>query len=123
MSTWIQKYWKWIALAAVLVAISVAVAFLPVKDWVKAFSDWVQTLGAVGVVLFIAVYALATVLFLPGWIFTVAAGLIYGVDRRNGRRADRSDHRLNARVFVREISRAEARGDRHQRESQVRGDR
>jgi uncharacterized membrane protein YdjX (TVP38/TMEM64 family) len=79
MSTWIQKYWKWIALAAVLVAISVAVAFLPVKDWVKAFSDWVQTLGAVGVVLFIAVYALATVLFLPGWIFTVAAGLIYGV--------------------------------------------
>ena len=79
MSTWIQKYWRWIALAAVLVAISVAVAFLPVKDWVKAFSDWVQTLGAVGVVLFIAVYALATVLFLPGWIFTVAAGLIYGV--------------------------------------------
>ena len=79
MSTWIQKYWKWIALAAVLVAISIAVAFLPVKDWVKAFSDWVQTLGAVGVVLFIAVYALATVLFLPGWIFTVAAGLIYGV--------------------------------------------
>ncbi len=49
------------------------------KDWVKAFSDWVQTLGALGVVLFIAVYALATVLFLPGWIFTVAAGLIYGV--------------------------------------------
>ena len=79
MSTWIQKYWKWIALAAVLVAISTAVAFLPVKDWVKAFSDWVQTLGSVGVVLFIAVYALATVLFLPGWIFTVAAGLIYGV--------------------------------------------
>jgi uncharacterized membrane protein YdjX (TVP38/TMEM64 family) len=65
MSAWIQKYWKWIALAAVLVAISVAVAFLPVKDWVKAFSEWVQTLGALGVVLFIAVYALATVLFLP----------------------------------------------------------
>jgi len=46
---------------------------------VKAFSDWVRTLGALGVVLFIAVYALATVLFLPGWIFTVAAGLIYGI--------------------------------------------
>lgn len=52
---------------------------LPVKDWVKAFSDWVGTLGAFGVVLFIGVYALATVLFLPGWIFTVAAGLVYGV--------------------------------------------
>ncbi len=76
---WLKKYWKWIALGAALIAISIAVAFLPVKDWVKAFSDWVQTLGALGVVLFIAAYALATVLFLPGWIFTVASGLIYGV--------------------------------------------
>ena len=79
LMSWLAKYWKWIALAVVLVALSTAAAFLPVKDWVKAFSDWVQTLGALGVVLFIAVYALATVLFLPGWIFTVAAGLIYGV--------------------------------------------
>ncbi len=76
---WLKKYWKWIALAAVLIALSTATAFLPVKEWVKAFSDYVQTLGAWGVVLFIAVYALGTVLFLPGWIFTVAAGLIYGV--------------------------------------------
>ncbi len=76
---WLKKYWKWIALAAVLIALSTATAFLPVKDWVKAFSDYVQTLGALGVVLFIVVYALATVLFLPGWIFTVAAGLVYGV--------------------------------------------
>lgn len=75
----LKNFWKWIALAAVLIVISSAAAFLPVKDWVKAFSDWVQTLGALGVVLFILVYALATVLFLPGWIFTVAAGLVYGV--------------------------------------------
>ncbi len=76
---WLKNYWKWIALVAVLIVLSTAAAFLPVKDWVKAFSDWVQTLGALGVVLFILVYALATVLFLPGWIFTVAAGLVYGV--------------------------------------------
>lgn len=77
--TWLKKYWKWIALVLLLIALSTAAAFLPVKDWVKAFSDRVQTLGPLGVVLFIAVYALATVLFLPGWIFTVAAGLVYGV--------------------------------------------
>jgi len=76
---WLKKYWKWIALGVVLIALSTATAFLPVKEWVKAFSDWVQTLGALGILLFIGVYALATVLFLPGWIFTVAAGLIYGV--------------------------------------------
>lgn len=62
-----------------VIALSTAAALLPVKDWVKAFADWVQTLGAIGVVLFIVAYALATVFFLPGWIFTVAAGLVYGV--------------------------------------------
>src|SRR5207237_6629531 len=30
-------------------------------------------------IIFIIAYALATVLFLPGWIFTVSAGLIYGI--------------------------------------------
>ncbi len=75
----LTKYWKWIALGVALIALSSATVFLPVKDWVKAFSDWVQTLGALGVVLFILAYALATVFFLPGWIFTVAAGLVYGV--------------------------------------------
>jgi uncharacterized membrane protein YdjX (TVP38/TMEM64 family) len=79
--TWLKKYWKWIALALLLVLLSTAAAFLPVKDWVKTFTDWVRTLGATGVVVFIAVYALATVLFLPGSIFTVAAGLVYGVVR------------------------------------------
>lgn len=77
--SWLKKYWKWIALGLLLVALSSATAFLPVKEWVKAFSDWVQKLGAAGVVVFIAVYAIATVLFLPGWIFTVAAGLVFGV--------------------------------------------
>ncbi len=77
--SWVKNYWKWIALALVVVALSAATALLPVKDWVKAFSDWVRTLGAAGVVIFIGVYAIATVLFLPGWIFTVAAGLVYGV--------------------------------------------
>jgi uncharacterized membrane protein YdjX (TVP38/TMEM64 family) len=76
---WLARYWIWMALAILLVALSTAAAFLPVKDWVMAFSDWVRALGAPGVVVFIGAYALATVLFLPGWIFTVAAGLVYGV--------------------------------------------
>ena len=52
---------------------------LPVKDWIRDFVDWVKQLGPIGVVLFVLAYALATVLFLPGWIFTVSAGLIYGI--------------------------------------------
>ncbi len=75
----LRSYWKWIALAVLLIGLSTVAAFLPVKEWVTAFAEWVRTLGARGVVIFIAVYVLATVLCLPGWIFTIAAGLVYGM--------------------------------------------
>ena len=70
---------KWILLLAIVVALSVLAYFLPVKDWLRIFVAWVHGLGPWGVVIFILAYALATILFLPGWIFTVSAGLIYGI--------------------------------------------
>lgn len=76
---WLKKYWKWVALGAALVLLSVAVSFLPVGQWVKSFTDWVRHLGVAGAFVFIGVYAVAAVLFLPGAIFTIAAGLIYGI--------------------------------------------
>lgn len=74
-----KKYGKWIVIAAAVILLSILSAVLPVKEWIREFVDWVKQLGPVGVIVFIVAYALATVLFLPGWIFTVSAGLIYGV--------------------------------------------
>ena len=74
-----KNYWKWIVLVLIVAALIVASVLLPVKDWIRSFINWVQQLGPLGVVIFIAAYAVATVLFLPGWIFTVGAGLVYGV--------------------------------------------
>ena len=74
-----KNYWKWIVLILIVIGLIVASAILPVKDWIRSFINWVQQLGPLGVVVFIAAYALATVLFLPGWIFTVGAGLVYGI--------------------------------------------
>lgn len=76
---WLKKYWKWIALLVALILISVAISFLPVGPWVKGFTDWVRRLGVAGAFIFIGVYALASLLFLPGAIFTIAAGLVYGI--------------------------------------------
>jgi uncharacterized membrane protein YdjX (TVP38/TMEM64 family) len=78
---WLNDYWKWIALGLGLIALSVAVSFLPVAQWVKGFTDWIRHLGVAGALIFIGVYALAAVLFLPGAIFTIAAGLVYGIAR------------------------------------------
>jgi len=74
-----KKYAKLIVFALVLIAVSIAAAVFPVRDWIRNLIDWVQQLGPAGIAVFIGAYAIATVLFLPGWIFTVTAGLLFGV--------------------------------------------
>jgi uncharacterized membrane protein YdjX (TVP38/TMEM64 family) len=76
---WKNIPWKWIGFGLGVIALIVAVKFLPVADWLKGFSEWVKQFGAWGIVLYAGVYALATVLFLPGWIFTVGAGVAFGL--------------------------------------------
>ena len=71
--------WKWIALALAVVALIVAVKFLPIADWLNGFNQWIKGFGVWGIILYVGVYALATVLFLPGWIFTVGAGITFGL--------------------------------------------
>ncbi len=74
-----KNIWKWIALALVVAALFVASQLLPVKEWLNSFNQWVGGLGPIGVVIFIIVYALATVLFVPGSVLTVGAGFIFGL--------------------------------------------
>ncbi len=40
---------------------------------------WVNNLGAIGVIVFILIYNLATILFIPGSLLTLGGGAIYGV--------------------------------------------
>ena len=71
--------WKWVGLAIVLIALFIAVRVLPLTDWLTRFNHWVAHLGIWGVLLFILVYILATVLFFPASILTIGAGFIFGV--------------------------------------------
>jgi uncharacterized membrane protein YdjX (TVP38/TMEM64 family) len=73
------KYNKPIVLALTLIALSTATAVLPVRDWIRALTNWIAQLGPAGVAVFIGAYAIATVLLFPGWILTVAAGLLFGL--------------------------------------------
>ena len=70
---------NWLIAFAVLAAGLAALRLLPVQEWLRRALDWAGQLGPWGPVLFIAVYVIATVLFLPGSVLTLGAGAVFGV--------------------------------------------
>lgn len=71
--------WKLIVGVLLVVGLVIASQVLPVREWLTTFNDWVAGLGGLGIVIFIAVYVVATVLFLPGSALTLGAGFAFGV--------------------------------------------
>ena len=68
-----------IALTVIVIALYLAMKFLPVQQWLRSFNDWVGQMGLAGIFIFIAVYAAATVLLAPGVILTIGAGFAFGL--------------------------------------------
>jgi uncharacterized membrane protein YdjX (TVP38/TMEM64 family) len=68
-----------VALIAIVVALFLAMKFLPVQEWLRNFNDWVGQMGVAGIFIFIIVYAVATVLLAPGAILTIGAGFAFGL--------------------------------------------
>ena len=71
--------WRWLFLVATAVMIIAAARYFHVQDLLKESLDRVGGLGWTGVLLFIGIYAVATVLFVPGSVLTLGAGAVYGV--------------------------------------------
>jgi len=57
----------------------VASQFFPVGEYLKGLLDWIRDLGPVGYLVFIAVYIVAAVLFIPGSVLTLGAGAVFGL--------------------------------------------
>jgi len=70
---------KWIGLAAVVAGLFVAARTLPLDRWIGELETWVDGFGAFGIVVFIAIYVVAAVLFVPGSAMTLAAGAVFGL--------------------------------------------
>jgi uncharacterized membrane protein YdjX (TVP38/TMEM64 family)/rhodanese-related sulfurtransferase len=68
---------RWLLGLALLAPIGMAVAWRDRFD-VAALQTWVEGSGAAAPLVFIAVYAAATVLFLPGAVITMAGGALFG---------------------------------------------
>jgi uncharacterized membrane protein YdjX (TVP38/TMEM64 family) len=70
---------RWIAGILVIGALFTALRFLPVGEYLNQFNAWVAGLGAPGYFLFILVYIVAAVLFIPGSVLTLGAGFAFGL--------------------------------------------
>jgi uncharacterized membrane protein YdjX (TVP38/TMEM64 family) len=73
--------WKWVLLAALAFGLWMAAREFNLQAQIGQALDRVSQLGPWGVLLFILVYIVATVLFLPGSALTLGAGALFGVVR------------------------------------------
>ena len=71
--------WKWVIYGVAAVAVVLAFKYLHVQDLLKAALDWIGKLGPWGPVIFVGIYVVATVLFIPGSVLTLGAGAVFGV--------------------------------------------
>lgn len=68
---------RWLLGLALVAAVGIALAMRERFD-AAALQAWVEGAGAAGPLLFMALYAVATVLFLPGAVITLAGGALFG---------------------------------------------
>ena len=70
---------KWAAIAAIGAAVVAAFFIFDVRTLLRDGLDAIARLGPWGPVLFVAIYIVATVLFLPGSVLTLGAGAVFGL--------------------------------------------
>jgi uncharacterized membrane protein YdjX (TVP38/TMEM64 family) len=67
-----------IALVVALVLLMVLARVFNLGDRLGDLREWIQSLGILGPVVYIVIYAAAVVLAIPGSVITVIAGIIFG---------------------------------------------
>ncbi len=66
-------------LALAIVAIVVALRTLPVNEWLGLAIVWIEGHRAFAWAVFVIMYVLATVMLMPAFILTLAAGFVFGL--------------------------------------------
>ncbi len=71
--------WKWLFYPAVAILVLLSARELHLDDRLKQGLDEIAALGPWSVIIFIGLYVIATVLFIPGSVLTLGAGALFGV--------------------------------------------
>ncbi|MBD2087196.1 TVP38/TMEM64 family protein [Trichocoleus sp. ST-U3] len=78
-SSKIKRIFASFLVAALIAALIFAARYFNVQELLKSALAWIDSLGFWAPVTFILIYILATVLFIPGSILTLGAGVVFGV--------------------------------------------
>jgi uncharacterized membrane protein YdjX (TVP38/TMEM64 family) len=86
MTKLVDRYPRWLKwpLIAVAIAVMIVVAkqlslAMLLQDALKDALTWVDSLGALAPLAFIAIYNVATVLLIPGSVLTLGSGILFGL--------------------------------------------
>lgn len=74
-----QRRVKFFLLSSFILLLCMGTKFVNFPEFLKSILIWVEHLGFWAPVAFIAIYNLATILFIPGAILTLGGGIIFGV--------------------------------------------
>ncbi len=72
-------HWRVLLFIGAVGVLLAAAKFFHVQDLLKQALDWVAQLGPWGPVIFIALYVVATVFFVPGSVLTLGSGAVFGL--------------------------------------------
>jgi uncharacterized membrane protein YdjX (TVP38/TMEM64 family) len=72
-----NKQLRWLLLALLACGIVLAIVYRDRLD-AEALQQWMEQAGAAAPLLFMLIYAIGTVLFLPGSVLTLAGGALFG---------------------------------------------
>ncbi len=75
----IRSRLKWALYATAAIAVLVAAKYFHVQSFFQQVLDWISKLGPWGPVIFVGIYIVATVFFIPGSVLTLGAGAVFGL--------------------------------------------
>jgi uncharacterized membrane protein YdjX (TVP38/TMEM64 family) len=70
---------QWTSALLIVAGLFALARALPIEPALQALQGWVERHGAAGTAVFVGVYVLAALLFVPGSALTIAAGALFGL--------------------------------------------
>ncbi|MFQ5912055.1 MAG: TVP38/TMEM64 family protein [Nitrospinota bacterium] len=71
--------WRIVILGLLMAVVIAIFTFLPVREYLGGFLEWVDGIGIWGPILLAVAYTPASVFYVPGWILTTGSGFVFGV--------------------------------------------